>query len=398
MFNLKNKLNFSFIAFIGCITLLGGCAGSSQIIKSSDEGNLANQETVKIITVETEGIVAPIADNILATKEQSLMAAKKAAVEKAVGVYLSGQILVQKSQLIDEQIYSRTGGYIRSWRVISEGLDKDGLYHTKITAEVKLGDVKKDIDALGLLIKSKRVGNPRIIVVISEQIDGKPADSATAETVFMNVLLDKGYKVVAKEKIKEILDKENEDPYDNPKALTKYGKQLDSEILIVGKASSQYNASSVLEQAGMISYVSQLSVKVLSNSTNEVLLAESDKGALPDATKEAAVKSSLGELSKKVAQIIIPKIAEKLSESYTIVLKVKNIKDLNQIEKLRKDILYMGGVNSIMLRSFDEGKAEYELELGNADVNIISSKLEALSFWKIKVGSFTGRQIEAEIK
>jgi hypothetical protein len=390
--NLKNKLTI-FIS-LATLFLFTGC--TSIHYKKYDVK--AQEKIDEVISVEAESIIAPIPDNILLTQEQGELAAKRAAIEKAVGVYISGQIIVQKAQVIDEQIYSKTAGYIKSYKIISAGFTPEGLYSTKILAQVKLGDIKNDLDALGLLITSKKVENPRIIVIIEEKIDDKPSDTSICETAIMNVLLEKGYKVVEKNKIKEIIEKENiTSPYDEPNTLIKYGRELNAELLIVGRAISQNVDNPILTRAGMVSYVSQLTVKVINISTNEVILTQSDREASPDVTKKSAANASLNKVAKKIAETIAPKIAQKLATSYAVILKISGIQNLNQIEKLKKDINYMGGVNSIILRSFGNNVAEFEITLTNANTEILSTKLESLQNWKIKVKSFTGRLIEAEL-
>ena len=67
-----------------------------------------------------------------------------------------------------------------------------------------MGDISKEIDVLGLLIKSKKVGNPRVMVLINEEIDRIKSTQSIAETIIIKKLLDLGYRVVDQEQISKI--------------------------------------------------------------------------------------------------------------------------------------------------------------------------------------------------
>jgi len=71
------------------LILLASCSGSRSRLKVgvTDEGEV----------VEAEGLAPNDPADVVSTKRASLVDAQKNAVEKAVGVYVSGRTLVEKS-------------------------------------------------------------------------------------------------------------------------------------------------------------------------------------------------------------------------------------------------------------------------------------------------------------
>lgn len=391
-----SKYKYIFLAIF--ILYVSGCAGPSKEIKQAPLTQIPAEDESKYVTVEAESLIAPIKDNILATKEQSLMAAQRAALEKALGVFISAQTIVQQAALLEENIFSRTAGYIKDYKILSEGPDGE-FYKTKISAKVKMGDISKEIDVLGLLIKSKKVGNPRVMVLINEEIDGIKSTQSIAETIIIKKLLDLGYRVVDQEQIAKI--KQDEEVVKalsgDANSVAKVGKKFDAEVIISGTAISKFNTDQGL--AGMISYRAVLDAKVLKVSTGDLLLASTPKqGAGIDVTKEMAAKNSIIKLTTSIAEEIVPQIAPKLYESSSIKLVVNGIPTLNKLSEFNNTVRYLDGVSAIYVRSFEGNTAQLELELKFGNTQTLAAKLEALKDWNMQVKETAGNLITMEVK
>jgi hypothetical protein len=153
--------------------LLASCTASRTQLKvgKTDAGEV----------VEAEGMVPYNAGDMIATKRASLVDAQKNAVEKAVGVFVSGKTFVEKAVAIENNILAQTDGYIKKYDVMKEWKDGD-FYHTKIRALVALKDLEKDLKEMSLL-QAPELSRPRVLVKLTEKIqketvEEKPAAAA----------------------------------------------------------------------------------------------------------------------------------------------------------------------------------------------------------------------------
>lgn len=100
-------------------------------------------------TVASEG-VAEIRGNALdKARDAAIEDAKKRAVEQAISFLLDLQTRIENYQLISDKILSRTGGYIKKYRVTGENVDS-GLLRVRIKAVIAFGRLADDLSAIGL--------------------------------------------------------------------------------------------------------------------------------------------------------------------------------------------------------------------------------------------------------
>lgn len=104
--------------------------------------SLATPSTPEV-WVEAEGVVAFGQDTTLeAAQRGSLDAARRAAIEQAVGTFVRSSTVVRNFQLADDLIHSVVRGVVVEERILSRGLTETtggegALYRTRIKARVK---------------------------------------------------------------------------------------------------------------------------------------------------------------------------------------------------------------------------------------------------------------------
>ena len=143
-------MKYKYLA--GIILMLCLSSGSFSVVT-------AQPAQGKTESIEVEVDVPILNDDLIAAKERALMLAQRKAVELVVGVYINAATLVGKAELIDNQIYSKTNGYVKKYEVLSGEREGDS-YKMKLRAEIKVGDVNKDLDGMGILIKAPRSRTP----------------------------------------------------------------------------------------------------------------------------------------------------------------------------------------------------------------------------------------------
>ena len=74
--------------------------------------------------------------------------------------------MVENYQVLSDNVYTNTQGYVKSYTVIGES-KTPALYQVNVRAVVAIGTIKNDLDALGLLhVKAEK---PRVLFMIAEQ-------------------------------------------------------------------------------------------------------------------------------------------------------------------------------------------------------------------------------------
>ena len=117
--------------------------------------------------------------SLSAARDKALDDARRKAVEQAVGAVISSSTVTENFELLEDKIFSQAAGYVRSYVVVDESRDADGIYSVTIDCEVSAGKIDSDLAAIQNLLAQKQM--PRVLVMVSEQnvgqtegVDGGP--------------------------------------------------------------------------------------------------------------------------------------------------------------------------------------------------------------------------------
>jgi len=105
--------------------------------------NSFGQQAERIISVVATGVGT---DSNMATKNGI-----RAAVEQAVGTYISSETIITNDIMLEDKIYSYSDGYVKEMKIISSRT-KGGLVYVKIEAKVVASALKRDLANLGITV------------------------------------------------------------------------------------------------------------------------------------------------------------------------------------------------------------------------------------------------------
>src|SRR5262245_13314525 len=120
---------------LALVFALTACSGNSKRLKTG--------KTVEGEVVEAEGMVPYNAADLPGTKAGALAAAQRSAVELVVGVYVTAKTRVEKAVAIEQNILTRTSGYVKRYEILSEGRNGD-WYKMRIRALVSTQKIHED--------------------------------------------------------------------------------------------------------------------------------------------------------------------------------------------------------------------------------------------------------------
>ncbi len=360
--------------------------------------------------VVARGVGAIIGGDVAKAEDDALASALRNAVEQVIGTMVQSEVLVQNYQTIEDNIYSRTQGYVKRYEVVNKSQRGDNILEITIKAVVKKSDLKNDLEAIGLLISRK--GRPRLMVIVDEKNMGEhysywSVDMNTTENEIMNQLLEKGFPFVDRQVAMKKLERDmimaavNGDET----AARSIGLQAGAEVLIVGKAFSKpaSGAPAVLRQAGMVSCQATVNLRAIRADDGTILATSSQQAAAAHidqltggtlALKRAA-KMAADELSDK----IIARWQKDIYSGTTINLRLLNVGSYSDLVKIKNLLpVVIRGVQKVYQRDYSQNTAFFEMEVrGNANQVAEELVMKDLSPYKIEVMNVTQNTIVAKL-
>jgi hypothetical protein len=159
------------------------------------EGRTA-EKLAPVVTREAEGEAAVVAGNVDRASREAKEAALRSAVEQVAGVIVSAQSLAVNSQLVADQVYAHSAGYVRSYEVLSQSTERN-VVKVKVRAQVGTAELDRDLQAVQALVR--RLQGRKLVVLLQEQtIDekGVTTTSGVTSTVLTDAFKRDGWTVI----------------------------------------------------------------------------------------------------------------------------------------------------------------------------------------------------------
>jgi len=370
-----------------------------------------NGQDVQTIRTKGEGWFE--GSDSLIGKDRAIRDALVKAVEQAVGTMISAETRVQNYQVLNDEIFTKTEGYVQNYKIISESQGKN-VYEVTIQASIATGPIKGKLDALGLLLR--QVGKPRIMILVAEQNIGKQsyyywwgqhrgeqADLTVTENTIMDHFREKGFDFVdheAQSKNIKVAPAYRIAELNDRTAIT-LGKQADAEVVIVGKAL----AKSIGAVAGtaMKSVQANISLRVIQIDNGVVLSSGSEHSAavhIDEVTGGVeALKKASAKISEKMMDDIVKNFQKRVGATTLVQVIVNGLSGPEELRKFKNMLQgQVRGVEGIYERSFTGNVAKIEIDL-KGSAQTFSDEVGRKSFkeFAVKVLSFTWNTVEINV-
>mgnify|MGYP005620073655 CR=1 FL=1 len=332
---------------------------------------IASQTDTSSKVIETDGAGVVINNDTALARDNAIKDSLRKAVEQAVGTVISSETVVQNFEVINDNIYARSQGYIQNYMILKENIS-DGLYRVTIRATVSMGSIKDDLRALGFLMAQK--GMPRLMVVIAEQNVGQPrptfywdsVDLSVAENVFQSNFLQDGFTFVDRAAVQGELKSVTTRGADlNNNVAARLGKKVDAELVIVGKAFAK--AAGNVAGTSMRSLQANVTARAVRTDNGMVIASGAEHGAavhIDDITGGSeAIKKATEKLAENIKTQIITKWQSEISSAGLVSLTVRQIKSYADFMKLKDSLKEeMRGVKNVYIRKMEAGVAQMDVE------------------------------------
>ncbi len=300
-------------------------------------------------TVTVEGYAMIEGRNRSAARENALNNAFRRATEQVVGVMIDSKTVVKNSELIQDRIFSKSAGFIKTYRIISEKFEPDACRMT-VRATVSAIRLEKSLNDVGLL--SKKMGKPRVAIIMTEQnvgndsAAGSPADSGInagiAETLLNSIFARKGYNLVEKETLLAIARRSgaasSSGSFNSTEAAVHAAADGGAEVVILGQAVAKAG-NAPLSGSNMRSSYATVSARIVDADTAQLLGSSSINSQSvhvnPTAGGAEAIRKATEQIAENLNRQIIAKWEKRSGGTRTVRIVIKNIQ-FDKIAKVRE--------------------------------------------------------------
>lgn len=346
-------------------------------------------------TVIAKGVATVFGEDKGLARDQAINDALRKAVEQTLGTFVQASTLVQNSMVIEDNILAWSDGYVRSHRIVSEGMADASTYEVTIEAVVELANLKNDWEAVQNLLN--RMGNPRMMFMIEEQNIGQSTNQFNYLSVDMNItettLLDKfiqnGFECVDPATVRQNLKQEQAAAIlqgDTQLAAT-LAKKLGAEVVVTGKAFAK--VATGINLGGMKSCQANVTARVIRADVATIIATASQHAAYPHIDEVTGGTEAIKKATNKLADELIAKIAQAWKDEFykatTVKLIVNGINSFDQLNSFQSTLkFYIRGIKDIYTREVSGSIAELDVKMtGNA--NQLARELERKNLDKFKV-------------
>ena len=361
-------------------------------------------------TVEVEGYATIMDGRKDQARENALNNAFRRAVEQAVGVMVDSDSLVVNAQILNDRIYSKSTGYIKKYNILNERVDGDS-YRINIKALVSKVKIEKDIDEIGQIIK--KAGNPRIMLLISEQTgnDGKPtywwgkdssSGSGTAENVLTSNFMQKGFNLVDRKVILAGLKDniKNLDADINNDTALRLAAMGEADVVIIGKVTA--NSGRPMMGTSIRSSQASFTARAINADTGEPIASYTTNAVQahvdPVTGTSQAIQKAANDMAERLSYQILGKLKKRASGLHTVKLSISGLK-YNDINNFIAHIKESESVEEIIQRGFTGGILRLDTDI-TVSTKDFADSLNQKRFKKgsVEVTSYTSNAIDLKVK
>lgn len=334
----------------------------------------------KEVTVDGQG----------ASRDDAIRDALRLAVEQAVGTLVKSETLVQNAQVVKDEIYTKSQGYVEDYTVLNERRDNE-LFVLSVKVNVNTSPNSALMTKLQKL-KLVEVGlrDPRIAVMIAQPQAEATIIRNLRENGFRHVLDASQVQSMAMSRLSQAIT-----TGDTAQAKALAIKQgLD--LVVVGTIETSY-VGNVLD-SGMHSTQAQVTVKVFKTDTAEILAANTLDAAGADITKDSSAREAVIKASNKAAAYLVEQFMQYAGDpEKPLTLMVQNVASFQQLNTLQAGLRQISGVKAIHIRNYQAGQAQVDITYTGSP-QALSQALQNITGVKLEVTDMSGSTVTAVMK
>lgn len=366
-----------------------------------------------VVTKDGVGQAAVVNKDEAKAFEEAKNQALRSAIEQAAGVRIDADTVVVNNQLVRDQVFANTSGYVKKFEVVEKKLEPNGVLTVKVKADVITENLDKDITAARDLVK--RMGRPSIVIVVQEQTIplGQKAiiNSESMATVLTESLKADGWDIKDAQAINKKLKLEGAVTLGatDMKEIADLSK---ANFVLYGKASIRHeeNAQNSVVNGSTLYLISgeyDLALAATDSDDqitklNGKLMFKQSPGSSPTISYERtafdAIRNRKDEIVGPVRKAILEHFRDQSVNGKKINVSVSGLDSFGAAKDFKKSIEAIKGIKEATQDGFANGKAAYRVTfLGST--SDFAEQLETATFKKKKLNvvSVSGNTLELQV-
>ena len=359
----------------------GVAPGAEGESPGTDTGLEFGEEIGETTTINLIGRGTIRRDDVAGARDRAIDDALQGAVEQAVGLVISPTSVVQDFQLLSDRVYDQTAAFIHDYKVLTEA--KSGLYYRVVVrATVSMSSIQDKLQSIGILVTHEEM--PTVMFFLSEQNIGEPAPRywwgqsppgthlSVTEKALSEYMHEKGFVIVDRATLNQDiqLGSEGMGPEISDDTAVELGKELGSDLVIVGKAVARYSGN--VSNKNMKSIQASMSARAIRTENGMAIASSQGAGAAVHSDDKVggteALILSASVAARDLARQIVVTWRKEARQPVLVELIVKGIREYADFVRFRTHLRNdVRGVRNVYLRSIRAGEAMMDVDImGNS--------------------------------
>lgn len=307
-----------------------------------------------------------IADGQGRTLQEAEKVAMRNAVEKAVGSLIHSKTTVSMNEVVSDEIYALSEGYVKSYTLLNKKIVSDGIY-VRASVDVDTSPDSKLMNTLTRLkITDVNMRNARIAVYIPVISDYETQNYSLAETEVLKKLSAAGFKNIITSKEMETIGSQNYDVTDDSsEAMKEIADFVKADILVVGEAVCD-NVGDVGqfidgEDVGLLSSRVTVQAKVYMADTGQIIAVNDISGSGMDITEKGAMQKALRQAGSEMGDYLSNHMMEYFSGNRQQMRVTVVADSMAQIQEIQQALSRVPGVQSVNCNEYSQGQGVISL-------------------------------------
>ncbi len=350
------------------------------------------------MTIDSTGTASISPGGPASARDAAIADALRKAVEQAAGTLVASDTLVENFQVLEDSVYTKSQGFVKSYSIISEG-QQAGLYEVSVKAVVATGALAGGLDALGLL--QKKAERPRVLFMVAEKgfalseydywwnNEGRMRRISATDAALKQAFISKGFNVVDGRAIDGLLGPIGVDVTEQDAA--RMGRALDAEVVVFGKVFIEEGPSS--GATSIVTYMADMTAEAARVDDGVVLASQKGRGISRHISAVTGSGEAVSRAAAIVAEGLTTQIAEKWAGPQTIRITLKGMDYGKAVEFKRFLKTRVRGIEAIYQRRHAEGETALEVEVKTGAQAVAD---EIARHGKYRVIGFSAHALEVE--
>lgn len=307
-----------------------------------------------------------IADGQGKTLQEAEKVAMRNAVEKAVGSLIHSKTTVSMNEVLTDEIYAISEGYVKNYTLLNKKVVSDGIY-VRASVEVDTSPDSKLMNTLTRLkITDVNMRNARIAVYIPVISDYETQNYSLAETEVLKKLSAAGFQNIITSKEMETIGSQNYDVTDDSsETMKEMADSVQADILVVGEAVCE-NVGDVGqfidgENVGLLSGRVTVQAKVYMADTGQIIAVNDISGSGMDITEKGAMQKALRQAGSEMGDYLSNHMMEYFSGNRQQMRVTVVADNMAQIQEIQQALSRVPGVQSVNCNEYSQGQGVISL-------------------------------------